>query len=386
MEATKDRVKEPLMWITKRDGMNPVFIWLIRVLAFVCGMLACGLIAFALIEQLRDEPSRITEFYKCFIDGVVKNDDMKWTFAKDVAILLCISVALTPAFRMRFWNTGAEGQTLVGVLAAVGVNFYLGEPYARSHVADARLLAPMLVAALLAGALWALIPALFKAKWNTNETLFTLMMNYVAIHLVSFCLAEWVPNGSNTISINDDMPTLFNGLAAVAKKNHKYSNYLTIILTVLTVTVLIYIYIKYTKHGYELNVVGESLRTAQYVGIKVKKVIIRTMLLSGMLCGLAGFLIGGVLDCTVNTESVGGQGFTGIMVAWLASFNPLIMILTSAIITFLNHGASQISTAFDISGALPNVMIGVVLFFVIGSEFFINYKLNFRKHAREVRA
>jgi simple sugar transport system permease protein len=156
-------------------------------------------------------------------------------------------------------------------------------------------------------------------------------------------------------------------------------DYLVIILTVLLLTVGLYIYLNYSKHGYELNVVGESVRTARYVGISVGKVIIRTMVLSGALCGLAGYLIGAGLDRSVTTDSVGGQGFTAIMVAWLAKFDPLMMILTAGVIIFLNQGADQISTSFEISGALPNVIIGIVLFFIIGSEFFINYKLNFRK-------
>ena len=127
--------------------------------------------------------------------------------------------------------------------------------------------------------------------------------------------------------------------------------------------------------------VGESVRTAQYVGINEKKVIIRTMILSGALCGLAGYLIAAGLDQTVTTESAGGQGFTGIMVAWLGKFNPLAMILTAALIQLLNQGAGQISQDFDVSAAFPSVIVGIILFFVIGSEFFINYEVHFRRHS-----
>ncbi|MDO5326216.1 MAG: ABC transporter permease, partial [Clostridia bacterium] len=201
-----------------------------------------------------------------------------------------------------------------------------------------------------------------------NETLFTLMMNYVATFLVSYFLVVWVPNGSSSL------PKLKYGKLPTVGGN----DYLLIILIVLALTIGLYIYLNYSKHGYEINVVGESVRTARYVGINVRKVIIRTMLLSGVLCGLAGYLIAAGLDQTVTTNSVGGQGFTAIMVSWLGNFNPLMMIITSGLIQLLNQGAAQISQDFNVSGALPDVITGIILFFIIGSEFFIRYKLHFR--------
>ena len=129
--------------------------------------------------------------------------------------------------------------------------------------------------------------------------------------------------------------------------------------------------------------VGSSIRTAQYSGMNVKKIIVRTMIVSGLLCGLTGYLIGAGLDQSITTESIGGQGFTAIMVSWLAHFNPLVMLLTSGLITLLNQGAAQISQDFNVSGAIPDVIVGIILFFIIGSEFFINdqVKLRRRTHA-----
>jgi simple sugar transport system permease protein len=270
---------------------------------------------------------------------------------------------------MRFWNTGAEGQTLMGVLGAIAVAFYLG-----GKIPEWLLLILMLAAALCCGAVWGLIPAVFKARWNTNETLFTLMMNYVATFLVAYFLVIWVPNGSSSLAKlqNGKLPSVGN-------------DYLLIILIVLALTIGLYVYLNYTKHGYEISVVGESVRTAQYVGIKVGKVIIRTMALSGMLCGLAGFLNAAGMDQTITTESAGCQGFTAIMVSWLGKFNPLAMILTSALIQILNQGAAQISQDFDVSGALPSVIVGIILFFIIGSDFFTNYKIHFHKAGKEVK-
>lgn len=356
--------REPLIHITKRDGIFWGKAWAIRVIAFALALLVCGVVAFLLIDKLRENPARIGEFYASFINGSFSTTRKVWKFLKNTAVLLSIALALTPAFRMRFWNTGAEGQTLVGVLSAVAVDFYLG-----GKIAEPILLVLMLLAALVSGAAWGLLPAVFKAVWNTNETLFTLMMNYVAANLVTFCLAVWVTNGSNSL------PKLQYGALPVIGQE-----YLLIILIVVVLMVLEFIYLNYSKQGYEINVVGESERTAEYVGISVRKVIIRTMLLSGMLCGLAGFLIASGLDRSVTTNSVGGQGFTAILVSWLAKFNPLVMALTAALIIMLNQGAAQISQNFNIDNAFPDVVVGIILFFIIGSEFFINYEIHFRKN------
>ena len=362
--AKKSQIREPLIHLSKRASVNPVRAWAIRIAAVVLGLIVCGLVAFLLIDKLNENPGRIGDFYEAFIKGSFSTSRKLWKFLKNIAILLCISLALTPAFRMRFWNIGGEGQTLVGVLGAIAVDFYLG-----GLIPEWLLLILMFAAALLAGMVWGVIPALFKAKWGTNETLFTLMMNYVATFLVAYFLVVWVPSGSSSL-----------GKLKYGKLPSIGNDYLLIILIVLALAVGLYIYLNYTKHGYEINVVGESVRTAQYVGINEKKVIIRTMILSGALCGLAGYLIAAGLDQTVTTESAGGQGFTGIMVAWLGKFNPLAMILTSALIQLLNQGAAQISQDFDVSGAFPNVIVGIILFFIIGSEFFINYEIHFRGH------
>ncbi len=368
--AKKSQVREPLIHLSKRASVNPARAWAIRIAAVVLGLIVCGLVAFLLIDKLNDNPGRIGDFYEAFIKGSFSTSRKFWKFLKNIAILLCISLALTPAFRMRFWNIGGEGQTLVGVLGAIAVDFYLG-----GKIPEWILLILMFAAALLAGMIWGVIPALFRAKWGTNETLFTLMMNYVATFLVAYFLVVWVPSGSSSLG-----KLKYGKLPAVG------NDYLLIILIVLALAVGLYIYLNYTKHGYEINVVGESVRTAQYVGINEKKVIIRTMILSGALCGLAGYLIAAGLDQTVTTESAGGQGFTGIMVAWLGKFNPLAMILTSALIQLLNQGAAQISQDFDVSGAFPNVIVGIILFFIIGSEFFINYEIHFRGHHSHAEA
>ncbi|MBQ3705948.1 MAG: ABC transporter permease [Clostridia bacterium] len=366
-ENREKKVREPLVHLTRRSIMSPAKAWGIRVMAVLLGLLVCGIVAFLLVDKLRQNPGRIGEFYYTFIKGSFSTPRKAWKFFKDLAILLCIALALTPAFRMRFWNTGAEGQTLMGIWGAIAVAFYWG-----GKIPEGLLLVLMFAASLLCGAAWGLIPALFKAKWNTNETLFTLMMNYVASYVVAYFLVVWVPSGSSNL-----------GKLKYGKLPSLGHDYLLIILVTLLLTIGLHIYLNYSKHGYELNVVGESIRTAKYVGIGVGKVIIRTMILSGALCGLAGYLIAAGLDQTITTESVGGQGFTAIMVCWLAKFHPLGMILTAGLVTLLDHGAAQISQDFSVASDFPDVVVGIILFFVIGSEFFINYQLHFRGHEKE---
>jgi len=362
-----NKVHEPLFHLTKRATISWWQAWLIRILAVALGLVVCGLVAYLFSDRLRAGKKTLEDFYYCFIKGSFGTERKLWKFLKNMAVLQCISLAVTPAFRMRFWNIGAEGQTLMGVLGSITVAFYLG-----GKIPEWQLLILMFIAALIYGAVWALIPALFKAKWNTNETLFTLMMNYVATYVVSYFLVIWVPSGSSTLG-----KLKFGKLPPLPFGNQ----YLLIILIVLVLTVLLFVYLKYSKQGYEISVVGESIRTAQYSGINVQKVIIRTMVVSGLLCGVAGYLIGSGLDQSVTTESVGGQGFTAIIVSWLANFNPLVMLITSALISFLNSGAAQISQDFNVSGALPDVVVGIIMFFIIGCEFFINYKFVFRKSA-----
>ena len=362
--TTKEKLREPWFHVAKRDVMPFYYSLLVRVIAIVLALLLCGLITFLIVGR------NPIELYISMFRGSFGTSRKIWKLVKDVAVLLCISLAVTPAFRMRFWNIGAEGQVLVGCLATTACMFYLG-----GSVPDSLLIPIMLAAALIAGAIWGIIPAIFKAKWKTNETLFTLMMNYIATYLVGYFLLVWTPDGSSTLPRLQygHLPTLFG------------NQYLLIVLIVVVLTALMYVYLYYSKHGYEISVVGESENTARYIGIHVPKVIVRTMIVSGAVCGLAGFLIVGGLDHSITTESVGGQGFTAIMVSWLAKFNPLIMVATSFLLIFLDQGAAQMSQDFGMSQAFPKVITGIILFFIIGCEFFIHYRLVFRiKTAKKV--
>ena len=344
--------------ISKRATIPWYFAWAIRLGAVVLAMIVCALVTTLLTGQ---NPLGV---YATIIEGSFGTVRKFWVLLQEMAILLCVSLAVTPAFKMRFWNIGGEGQVLIGGLATAACMFYFG-----GKMPNALLLLVMVIASIVAGALWALIPAIFKARWNTNETLFTLMMNYVAIQLVSYFCNIWDRKGSGVVGIINPN-TRAGWFPEIGGQE-----YLLNILIVAVLTVAVYVYLRWSKQGYELSVVGESERTARYVGIKVEKVILRTLLISGALCGVAGLLLVGGTDHTISTTTAGGRGFTAVMVSWLAKFNPIFMVLTSFLLAFLSRGSSQIAQNFGLNHAFGDILTGIILFFIIGSEFFINYRI-----------
>ncbi len=359
--------KTSLFHIAKRDAMPWYQATLIRGCAILLALVVCALVTMLMTGE---NPFSI---YATIFKGAFGTARKTWVTFQNLAVLLGISLAVTPAFKMRFWNIGAEGQVLIGCLATAACMICLGD-----KIPNALLILISLLAALVAGGIWGLLPAFFKAKWNTNETLFTLMMNYIATQLSAFFIIVWeVPKGAGKIGIINQNSEA-GWLPVIGGQK-----YLLIILVVAILTVLMYIYLNYSKHGYEIAVVGESQRTASYAGIKVERVIIRTMLLSGAVCGLMGFLLTAGTDHTLTTTIVGGRGFTAVMVSWMAKFNPIIMIFTSLLLVVLGRGASEISSTFSLNQSFSDILTGIILFFIIGSEFFITYQVSLRKNGKK---
>ena len=351
--------KKPLFHIVKRAPMPFWKSWLYRGLSIVLAMLVCAVIALIFTGQ---DPVQI---FSSIFNGTFGTPRKMWVAGQNIAMLLVISLAVTPAFQMRFWNVGGEGQALMGCLASAACMITLSDV-----MPNWALILTMLLSSILLGSLWGLIPAFFKAKWNTNETLFTLMMNYIATQLVAFFCVFWEsPKGSGQIGIiNQDSSAGWLPVIGGQK-------YLLSILIAVFLCVGMYFYLRYSKHGYELTVVGGSEKTARFVGIKVDRVIMRTMILSGAMCGIAGFMLTGGTDHTLTTTLVGGRGFTAVMVSWLAKFNPVWMILASFLLVFLNRGASEMAQKCKLNSSFADILTGVILFFIIGGEFFINYRL-----------
>ena len=371
-----------MIHIVKRGSIRWYYAMLIRGAALILALLVCALLIRLLTGK---EP---VDVYVTIFNASFSEPRLTWQMLYSLSILLCVSLALLPAFRMRFWNLGGEGQILAGGLATAAVMISMKNLVKDGVIPHELMILAMIIAGVLAGAVWAVIPAIFKAKWNTNETLFTLMMNYVAIQLVNYFGFIWESRkGSGTIGIinqKDIVPGTksdrIGWLPNIQWDPNKFADkYLLTIIVAVVLTITIAVYLNYSKHGYEISVVGESQRTARYVGIKVEKVIIRTMILSGALCGLVGVLLVAGMKHTLNAGITEGRGFTAVMVAWLAKLNPVWMALTSFLLVFLEKGSGDLSSSNELKldQSFSDIMTGIILFFIIGAEFFVNYKICF---------
>lgn len=351
---TDTKVREPLFHITKRDNITTKKSILIRVIAvFFSLLLLCVVCAIIGGEG-------IDVVLGALFDGNFGSERKIWIMLQDTALLLGVSLALIPAFKMKFWNLGGNGQILIGCLMAVVCMKFFG-----GKIPDWSIWIIMTLLCVLSGAIWALIPAVFKAFFNTNESLFTLMLNYVAQFLVGYFVVTWSTSGSNVLTPFDqgNLPVLGN-------------QYVLTVIVIALSTVVMSIYLSKSKQGYELSVVGESQNTAKYVGINVRKVIIRTMAISGAMCGIVGLLLSGAIEHTMSESIAKNMGFTAIMATWLAHCNPVMVILTSFLITFLNRGMVSVRMDLNLtSDAISNVCIALVYFIIIASEFFITYKV-----------
>lgn len=361
--------REPLFHVVKRDDTIWWKAWLIRIATIGISLLLVGFLSAAVTEK------GFAETYSVMFSGVFGRlfegrTTMLWKYLQEIAILLSLSLALTPAFKMKFWNCGAEGQALMGGLASIICMIELGPklPYPV-------LIAVIAISSILAGAVWGVIPAVFKALFNTNETLFTLMMNYIATQIIAYYV--YIKGGGSNV-IN---PVEYGNFPAFGN-----NNYFINIMIAAVMTLVMYVYLRYSKQGYEISVVGESQNTARYIGINVKKVIIRTMLISGALCGVTGMLLVAGTDHSININSIGGQGFTAILMSWLGQFNPFIMVIMTALVVFLRIGGAKVADTALLNSSFSEIMVGLVILMLVGCEFFIHYSIKFRHTSKEVKA
>ena len=358
--------RKPFVHISRRSDIDTKGKIIIKASSILGALLLCGLIATIIT------PGSFFSFYGYLVSGSF-GPTFLFTL-KEAALLLLISVAITPAFKMKFWNIGAEGQVLMGCLGAVIIM-----KFAAPHLPLFLSLILMLIVAIIFGAVWAFIPGFFKALCNTNETLFTLMMNYVAAAIVAaFSYANKAPSDTAIGVINQDtragwLPNIFN------------QPYVLLIIICVVLVFGVWFFLKYSKKGYEIAVLNGSVKTAEYVGINVKLVTIRTMIMGGALCGIAGFLIASGGSWTVSDTIVGGKGFTAVMISWLGHFNPLEMGLYTMLYSVITIGSETASGELSLGGDIPAVMSGLFFLIILASEFFVNFrvKFNFNKNKKD---
>jgi len=370
--------KTPLIRLAKRDGMNPKLVWIIRVSSILFALvLGC-------IPILITKNNPIAA-YGLIIKGALGKPYYMQQTVKIMIPLLGTALAIAPCFKMRFWNIGAEGQITIGAMACTFVAIHF-----TGKMPSALLLIFMIIAAALVGGLWAFLPGFFKARYNTNETLFTLMMNYIAIGIVAWLQGgPWEGRkGTQMIYLFDDVvhPLAPDALLPLFPKFKSFKLDIGWII-ILVILVFIHIYMNYTKHGYEIAVIGDSENTARYAGMNVGWIMERTMLLSGAICGIVGFILVAGQNHTLTSNVANGAGFTAITVTWLAQLNAFAMIVISGILAILSKGSNFLQQNMGVPAAISEIVSGILLFCMLGCEFFINFKMIIRKKSdKEVKA
>lgn len=349
--------REPLIRLAKRDPLPGWKIWCIRIGSIVLALLLGALIIGAIgVNPL--------EAYGTILSGALgKKTAIRQTVKIAVPLLGC-ALAIAPCFKMRFWNIGAEGQITAGAIAASYFALYWVD-----KVPSWALLVIMGVAGAVAGGIWGLIPAFFKARWNTNETLFTLMMNYIVIGIV-----RWLQGGPWEGRAGSQVIPQFDSAACLPRVMGVHCGWIIVLVLVF----LMHIYMNYTKQGYEIAVIGDSINTARYAGMNVGHIMMRTMFLSGAISGIVGFILVSGANGTLYDGVANGVGFTSITVAWLAQLNAFAMVAISAMLAILTKGAETLQTRLAVPTSISDIITGILLFCMLGCEFFINFRLIFR--------
>lgn len=356
--------KEPLFRVVKKAELSYKKTVLLSLLGLAIAIAAGALFILAIGHN----PINI---YASIVQGAWRSKLAATGTIKLAIPLLIASLGITPAFKMKFWNIGAEGQIIMGgIFATYFALFWSGLPHYL-------LLLVMFVAGMIGGGIWGVIPAYFKTKFGTNETLFTLMLNYIALYIIKYLTeGPWRdPSSSGFPKIasfdkNARLDLIFGVHAGW--------------LIALILTVVVFIYLKYSKHGYEISVVGESVNTARYAGMNVKKIVLRTMFISGAICGIAGMIQVSGAAYTLSDGIAGGVGFTAIIVSWLAKLNPIIILIVTVFFSMLEKGSSVMQSSYGLSQSVSSILQGIILFVILGMDFFTNYRIVFRKARKKL--
>lgn len=368
------KIKTPWFHIARKTDVSLKEVLIVKFGAVIGAFLLFGIITTII------SPGSFGSFYLSFIKAnfnfVSGKPDILYKTTMSTlyqfALLFFAAICLLPSFKMRFWNLGVAGQVSVGCIGAFAIMNFLS-PYLPNPV----LLILMLVAAVICAVVWSIIPAIFKAFFNTNETLFTLMMNYIAVAILNFFVKKWANNVSGGISPINGQGTTYEYQGWFTPDN--YVNYIIVAAVVLVLTILVVLYLKKTKHGYEISVVGGSVNTAKYVGINVKKVIIRTLAFTGILAGILAFLVVAVNHTLSSSFSDSGYSFSGVLTLWAGGANPIITAVYSLVYIIARQGVANAAGDLHVDSALKDVYTAILFLIIIGTEFFLNYKILFFK-------
>ena len=355
--------------IVKRDNCP---LWK-KVCFYLVAVFAALMIGAVILLSMGVNP--IAYYTRMFTMGTIGNRIAYKTFMNylaDFVPLFLTSVALSLAFKMRFWNIGGEGQFIMGAIATSLVAIKLG-----GVLPSWLVLILMCLAAMLAAGLYGVVVAALKVRFGTNETLLTLMLNYIALYFLVFLMEtkqDWNffldPSVPRPVPVNFKNTVSFPGISL----GGKFSLNICVIMA-LIIGIVIFVYLRYTKQGYEINVVGDSAGTAHYAGMKVSRIVLRTVFLSACLIGLAAaFKVGttGIMSTAITND----VGWTGIIVAWLSQLNTIAIFFVSALISLLHFGSTIAAATFSqVDSSFANMLQGLILFLILAADFFIRFRL-----------
>jgi general nucleoside transport system permease protein len=291
------------------------------------------------------------------------------TIVKATPIILT-ALACSIAFRMKLWNIGAEGQFIMG---AWGASAVVLAPLLPAETSRWLFIPVMAIVGMAAGAIWGFIPGYLKAKFNVNEIISTLMLNYIAISWVNFWIfGIWTEGGfqmSPKFPETAWLPRLTDYGSAVPLLRG-LTTHAGLVLGIIAAIVLWFIVFR-SRWGYEIRLIGDNARAAQYAGINIQRNIIYVMMLSGALAGLGGMSeVAGVVHRLQTSPIAAGYGFTGIIVAWLAKLNPIVIILVSILFGALILAGREIQPS-----GIPKMIQGIILVSLIASDFLLRYRV-----------
>lgn len=352
-----------MLRIAARTGVSSLRENLLRVTAACTALVASGLI----MSLMGYNP---LEVFGRIISGSLGSAYRFRETVNKAIPLGVLSLGTAVAFRMKFWNIGQEGQFYLGAYGASLAAF------AFPNLPSPLLLPLMFLAGLVFGGLWALIPALLKIRFSTSETLVTLMLNYIALKWISFLqYTMWKdPQALGfpkiaSFSPNAVLPSLFGIHIGW--------------IIALVLAAALYALLKRTKLGYEIDVIGESEATARYAGMGVFRITVIAIALSGGLCGVAGMMQASAVERSLSDQLSGGLGFTSVIVTWLARLEPHVILIIAFLFSLLIQGGNFLQSSLQIPASISLVLQGIIIFFVLGSEFFIRYRLVWSRNKEE---
>jgi simple sugar transport system permease protein len=364
MERTVKTKKEPLFHVVKKAEISFGKTLALSLLALFAAIVAGGIFILAIGQN----PFKV---YASIVQGAWRSKIAIKGTIKIAIPLLIAALGITPAFQMKFWNIGAEGQIIMGGIFATFFALFF------NNLPHGLLLLLMFVAGMVGGGLWGLIPAYFKTRFDTNETLFTLMLNYIALYII-----KYLTEGPWRDPASSGFPKIAT-FVENARLDQIFGVHAGWLIGLILVAV-VFVYLKFTKQGYEISVVGESNNTARYAGMNVKKIVMRTMFLSGAICGIAGMTQATGAAFTLGEGVAGGVGFTAITVAWLAKLNPIIILVVTVLFSMLEKGCSVMQSTFGLSASVSGILQGIILFFILAFDFFTRYRFVF-KYGRKAK-